>query len=158
MQICSLSPICNRAWSSGRPELAGSEMAMLFSLDSQNLDMLEIWACDLLGGRTQWFFHPLQIWAYDHEHAVIWIPALIQDKERSNIRWNVANQVLIRFVTMVNLWYFRSVISEYKSHTKHHMLLDSMVPNYLTTINIVESVQNLRRNSTNNLLYFITGG
>ena len=60
--------------------------------------------------------------------------------------------------SLCNLYFFIGMIGEYKSHTKHHMLLDSMVPNYLTTINIVESVQNLRRNSTNNLLYFITGG
>ena len=53
----------NRGRKSGRPKLAGSNMAVLFSLDSSNSEMVEIWASDLSGERTQWFFYHLQVWA-----------------------------------------------------------------------------------------------
>ena len=48
-------------WKGGRPELAGSNMAMLFSPDSSNSAMAAIQAGDISGRRKQWFFDHLRI-------------------------------------------------------------------------------------------------
>ena len=48
-------------WKGGRPELAGSNMAVLFSPDSSNSAIVEIQAGDILGERTQWLFDHLRI-------------------------------------------------------------------------------------------------
>ncbi len=48
-------------WKGGRPELAGSNMAVLFSPDSSNSAMAAIQAGDISGERKQWFFDHLRI-------------------------------------------------------------------------------------------------
>ena len=82
LQIHSLSPTFNRGRSIGRPELAGSKMAVLFSSDSWNSAKSEIQARHLTGGRTQWFFHPFHIWSYQHERTKIRMMTLIQGKKK----------------------------------------------------------------------------
>ena len=78
LHLCSLSPNFDRGRRSGRPELAGSKNFMLLFPDSWKMEISEIQTRDLSRDRTEWFFHPLQIWVHQHEHRVTMMTVLIQ--------------------------------------------------------------------------------